>query len=109
VRVRHEEQAGQRSGQERRARLQVGRRRGRARIVIEQVGALKLYDFENTADQDPQRAGAGDLPQVRPHFVKVDPKRIRNFGISPTGKRAVMEAWGEIFTVPPRIRATSGT
>src|SRR5256886_13405692 len=43
---------------------------------------------------------AGDLPQVRPHFVKVDPARIRNFGISPTGKRAVIEAWGEIFTVP---------
>ena len=32
--------------------------------------------------------------------MKVDPKRIRNFGVSPTGVRAVIEAWGEIFTVP---------
>ena len=32
--------------------------------------------------------------------MKVDPKRIRNFGVSPSGVRAVMEAWGDIFTVP---------
>ena len=37
---------------------------------------------------------------MRPHFAKVEPKRIQNFGISPTGARAVFEAWGEIFTVP---------
>jgi tricorn protease len=37
---------------------------------------------------------------VRAHFAKVEPKRIQNFGISPTGARAVFEAWGEIFTVP---------
>ena len=43
---------------------------------------------------------AGDFPEVRPQFVKVDPKRIRNFGVSPSGVRAVIEAWGEIFTVP---------
>ena len=29
-----------------------------------------------------------------------NPRRIQNFGISPTGARAVFEAWGEIFTVP---------
>ena len=45
---------------------------------------------------------------VRPHFTKVDPKRFQNFGISPTGARAVFEAWGEIFTVPTE-RATSAT
>jgi tricorn protease len=37
---------------------------------------------------------------VRPHFAKVEAKSIQNFGISPTGARAVFEAWGEIFTVP---------
>ncbi len=42
----------------------------------------------------------GDLEAVRPHFAKVEPKRIQDFGISPTGARAVFEAWGEIFTVP---------
>jgi len=37
---------------------------------------------------------------VRPHFAKVDVKRVQNFGLSPSGARAVFEVWGEIFTVP---------
>ena len=43
---------------------------------------------------------AGDFPEVRPQFVKVDAKRIHNAGLSPTGARAVFEARGEILTVP---------
>ena len=73
---------------------------GPGAIVLEQVGALKLYDLTTHQTKTLHVRVAGDLPQVRPHFVKVDPKRVHNFGISPTGKRAVMEAWGEIFTVP---------
>ncbi len=69
-------------------------------IVIEQFGAIKLYDLStHQAKKVPIRV-SGDLEAVRPHFAKVDPKRIQNFGISPTGARAVFEAWGEIFTVP---------
>ena len=37
---------------------------------------------------------------MRPHFASVKAARIRDFGISPTGVRAVFEAWGEIMTVP---------
>ncbi len=73
---------------------------GPGAIVIEHFGALKLYDLQTHETRTLDVRVAGDLPQVRPHFVKVDPKRIRNFGISPTGKRAVVEAWGEIFTIP---------
>src|SRR5207302_11325780 len=73
---------------------------GPGAIVIEQVGALKLYDLKTRQARTLSVRVAGDLPQVRPHFVKVDPARSRNFGISPTGKRAVVEAWGAIFTVP---------
>jgi tricorn protease len=69
-------------------------------IVIEQFGALKLFDIATQQIQSVRVNLAGDLPELRPQFVKVDPKRIHNFGISPTGVRAVMEAWGEIFTVP---------
>jgi tricorn protease len=69
-------------------------------IVIEQFGALKLFDLTTHQTKTLSVNVEGDLVQVRPHFVKVDPKRIHNFGISPTGARAVMEAWGEIFTVP---------
>jgi tricorn protease len=69
-------------------------------IVIEQFGAIKLFDLNSHQARNIQIHVTGDLAAVRPHFAKVDPKRIQNFGISATGARAVFEAWGEIFTVP---------
>jgi tricorn protease len=69
-------------------------------IVIEQFGAIKLYDLKTHEAKNVSIRVKGDLEAVRPHFAKVDPKHILNFGISPTGARAVFEAWGEIFTVP---------
>jgi tricorn protease len=69
-------------------------------IVIEQFGAIKLYDLQTHQAKNISIHLAGDIEAVRPHFSKVDPKRIQNFSISPTGARAVFEAWGEIFTVP---------
>ena len=69
-------------------------------IVIEQFGAIKLYDLKTRQAHNVNIRIEGDLASVRPHFAKVEPRRIQNFGISPTGARAVFEAWGEIFTVP---------
>ena len=69
-------------------------------IVVEQFGAIKLYDLNTHQAKNVSIHVSGDFDAVRPHFTKVDPKRIQNFGISPTGARAVFEAWGEIFTVP---------
>jgi len=69
-------------------------------IVIEQFGAIKLYDLQTHQAKNVSIHVTGDLDAVRPHFAKVEPKRIQNFGISPTGARAVFEAWGEIFTIP---------
>src|SRR5271165_1176045 len=69
-------------------------------IVIEQFGAIKLYDLNSHQAKNISIHVAGDLEAVRPHFAKVEPKRIQSFNISPTGARAVFEAWGEIFTVP---------
>jgi len=69
-------------------------------IVIEQFGAIKLYDLKTHHAHNVNIRIEGDLASVRPHFAKVEPKRIQNFGISPTGARAIFEAWGEIFTVP---------
>ena len=73
---------------------------GPGAIVIEQFGALKLFDLSTHQLRTVDVKLAGDFPELRTQFVKVDPKRIHNFGVSPTGVRAVMEAWGEIFTVP---------
>jgi len=64
------------------------------------VRALHLYDLNTHQTKAINIRVAGDYAQVRPRFVKVEPKRIHNFNLSPTGSRALMEAWGEIFTVP---------
>ncbi len=69
-------------------------------IVIEQFGAIKLYDLRRIKPRTSPSTLPATSEAVRPHFAKVDPKRIQNFSISPTGARAVFEAWGEIFTVP---------
>ena len=69
-------------------------------IVIEQFGAIKLYDLNTHQAKNVSIHVSGDIEAVRPHFAKVEAKSIQNFGISPTGARAVFEAWGEIFTVP---------
>jgi tricorn protease len=68
-------------------------------IVIEQFGALHLYDFEKGPAKQLDIRLTGDTPEVRPHYVKVG-KRIVAANISPTGARAVFEARGEILTVP---------
>jgi len=73
---------------------------GPGAIVIEQFGAIKLYDLDTHQAKTVSVHVSGDLAAVRPHFAKVEPRSIQNFGISPTGARAVFEAWGEIFTVP---------
>ncbi len=69
-------------------------------IVIEQFGAIKLYDLNTHQAKNIPIHITGDIEAVRPHFAKVEPKRIQTFGISPSGARAAFEAWGEIFTVP---------
>jgi tricorn protease len=72
---------------------------GPGAIAYEQFGAIYLYDLQSGRTQRVNIRVNGDLPQVRPQFVKVE-KQIQNARISPTGARAVFEAHGEIFTVP---------
>ncbi|MBI1739979.1 MAG: PDZ domain-containing protein [Candidatus Koribacter versatilis] len=69
-------------------------------IVIEQFGALKLYDLNSGQVKTVSVKVSGDLPELRPQFVKVEPKRLQNLSLSPAGVRVVAEAWGEIYTIP---------
>src|ERR1700682_6173311 len=69
-------------------------------IVVEQFRAIKLFDLNTHQAKNIHIHVAGDFAAVRPHFTKVEPKRIQNFGSAPGGVRAVFEAGGEIFTVP---------
>jgi len=72
---------------------------GPGAIVYEQFGSLGLYDLKTGEPRPLEVKLAGDLPEVRPHFVNVG-KRLHSPALSPTGARAVFEARGEILTVP---------
>ena len=72
---------------------------GPGAIVVEQFGALYLYDLKSGKERKLDIHVDADLPEARPHFLNVA-GRITHADISPTGKRAVFEARGEILTVP---------
>jgi tricorn protease len=76
---------------------------GPGAIVYEEFGNLYLYDLSRHESKPVDIRVAADMPQVRPHFVKVvtaTQSQIQNQGISPSGSRAVFEAHGEILTLP---------
>ena len=72
---------------------------GPGALVIEQFGSLYLYDLKSGKDRKLDIRVEADLPEMRAHFLNVA-GRIEHADISPTGKRAVFEARGEILTVP---------
>jgi tricorn protease len=72
---------------------------GPGAIVYEQFGSLHLYDLRSGKTTRVEVRVAGDMPQVTPHFEKVE-KQILHAYLSPTGQRAAFEAHGEILTVP---------
>jgi tricorn protease len=73
---------------------------GPGAIVYEQFGSLHLLDLTSGRDRKLEIRVVGDITEVRPHFQKIEPKRIRSAAISPSGARAVFAARGEILTVP---------
>jgi tricorn protease len=68
-------------------------------LVIEQFGALHLYDWRTSKLTPLNVTVSGDLAEVRERFIPVG-SRLSNGAISPSGARAVFEARGEIMTVP---------
>lgn len=72
---------------------------GPGAIVIEQFGAIWLYDLNSGKAHKVDIRIASDLPEVRPHYIHAG-HRIESADISPTGQRAVFEARGEVLTVP---------
>jgi tricorn protease len=70
-------------------------------IIYEQFGSLHLLDLKSHHIRTVEISLAGDMAEVRPHFQKIEPRRLRSAGISPTGARAVFGVRGDILTVPP--------
>jgi tricorn protease len=72
---------------------------GPGAIVYEQFGSLNLFDPVTGKSKAVAVTVPSDLPNVRPHFKKVD-NEIASATLSPSGARAVFEAHGEVLTAP---------
>ncbi len=72
---------------------------GGGALVFEQAGYVHLLDPKAGKASVVPITVSGDFPWMMPHWEDVT-ARMSNLGISPTGKRVVVEARGEIFTVP---------
>ena len=68
-------------------------------VVFEQAGYVHELDPRTGKEHIVNITATGDFPWMMAHWEDVS-GRIANMAISPTGKRAVVEARGEIFTIP---------
>jgi tricorn protease len=69
-------------------------------IVCERLDGLFVYDLGTSKTTKVPVAISAELPQVRPHFVHVTSDDVLNVAVSPTGKRVLLEAHGDILSVP---------
>jgi tricorn protease len=69
------------------------------RIVYENGGSVWLFDPASGQTHRVPIQVTGDLPHTLPYFKNVAAD-IQSGALSPTGKRAVFGARGEVFTVP---------
>lgn len=69
-------------------------------IVYHQFGSLKVLDLATGKANPVAVRIQADLPATRATFAKVDPGQVLHAFPSPTGKRVLFEARGEILSVP---------
>ncbi|HSR70714.1 MAG TPA: PDZ domain-containing protein [Acidobacteriota bacterium] len=72
---------------------------GDGEIVFQLGTRLMSLDLKNERTRAVPVIIPGDLPEIRPHTVETR-DFISSQGISPTGKRALFSARGDIWTVP---------
>ncbi|HXA34728.1 MAG TPA: PDZ domain-containing protein [Steroidobacteraceae bacterium] len=70
-------------------------------LVYDQLGEIHLFDTVSGKSRRVPIEIEADLPEVRPNIKNVAAE-IDHASISPTGVRAVLEAHGEILTVPAK-------
>jgi tricorn protease len=68
-------------------------------VVFEQAGYIHELDPKTGKSHIVTITATGDFPWMMPHWEDVT-ARMSNLGISPTGKRMLAEARGDIFTIP---------
>jgi tricorn protease len=74
---------------------------GVGKVIYEQAGWIHVFDPAERQSRRLKIAVAADLVETRPRFAN-DPNFVRDGGISPSGKRAVLAYRGEIVTVPAK-------
>ncbi|MFB0564377.1 MAG: PDZ domain-containing protein [Candidatus Aminicenantaceae bacterium] len=70
-------------------------------IIFENGGKLYLLDLKSEASSPVSIKVPADLPKIRAQ-LKDCSENIESFSLSPTGKRALFGARGEVFTVPEK-------
>lgn len=73
---------------------------GAGRIVYEQAGYLHELDPASGKSRQVSIQVTRDMNQARPRWEELDARGLRDAQLSPTGKRALFEARGELLTVP---------
>lgn len=69
-------------------------------IVFDRLGQISIYDFATKQVKPVAIAIADELPQTRARFMPVAADQILRATISPTGKRVLVEAHGEVLSLP---------
>ncbi len=69
-------------------------------VIYEQGGYLHVLDPETSESKQIEINVKGDMNFARPRWEDISANALVNAKISPTGKRAIFEHRGEIFTVP---------
>jgi len=72
---------------------------GSGAVVFEQAGFIHELDPRTGKEHVVNITAAGDFPWMMPRWDDVT-SRMTNIALSPTGKRVVVEARGEVFTIP---------
>jgi tricorn protease len=68
-------------------------------VVFEQAGVIHELDAKSGKDRVVPITANGDFPWMMARWEDVS-ARMTNLGLSPTGKRVLVESRGEIFTIP---------
>ena len=69
-------------------------------IAIDHFGRLEIYDYASGKTRPVPVTVSAELPQVRARFVPLKPDQVQHAAITASGKRVVIEAHGEILSVP---------
>lgn len=74
---------------------------GKGEVVFQHGPALKLFDLDSSKSWAVEVRIPGDRPRLRARTIETN-RFITAMGISPSGKRAAIEARGDIWTAPAK-------